>query len=234
MARQWGAIAAVCAGAMGLTSCGLFGAGDCLLTVGPMLTVEIRDRNGRAQGVGSTVTLVDGDARYPQTLRDDSLRVTYFQTAGASVVDVVVSKPFYQDAVVRNVRVSRNACRAGDTPPVTLPVVLALAPSAPAVRSAHLLPPRILLDREPYTTVYTFTAVVDANPGISTAVRWRLDGDTSGVSLDAQTGTVRYRCQRTSTYPTLQAIAVADTTVVATAALAIQGHPAAPNDPPCS
>lgn len=234
MRRQWmRGLGTLSATLLALSGCALTGTGDCEMFAAPMLTVEIRDAQGRAQAVGSTITLVTGEARFPQLLREDSLRTMYYQTAGASIVDVVVSKPYYQDVVVRNVKVNAKSCADRNARPVTLPVVLTLQPDAPVVRAVHLLPPRVLLDRAPYTTTYTFTALVDANPGVTTAVRWRLDGDSSGVTLDAQTGTVRYRCQRTSTYPRLQAVALADTTVVGTADLAIQGHPAAVNDPPC-
>ena len=234
MRTEWIGAGLAVSAALVLSSCNLFGEGDCTTVGYPLLTVEIRDAQGRAQAAGSTVTIVAGEARYPQLLRDDSLRTTYYQTAGASVVDVVVSKPYYQEVVVKGVKVGANSCLKADNRPVTLQVVLALAPNAPAVRAVHVLPARVLLDRAPYTTTYTFTALVDANPGVSTAVRWRLDGDSSGVELDAQTGTVRYRCQRPSTYPTLQAVALADTLVVGTAAVATPGHPAATNDPPCS
>jgi hypothetical protein len=115
----------------------------------------------------------------------------------------------------------------------TVPVVLTLAPGAPEVRSVRLLPPRILLDRAPYPSVAVFTPYVDANAGTSRAIRWRLSGDTGSVIFDHATGTFQYRCLATSGYLTVSAISVADSSVVGTAQLAVQGHPAAPTDPPC-
>jgi hypothetical protein len=60
-----------------------------------------------------------------------------------------------------------------------------------------------------------------------------LAGDTGSVAFDATTGTVTYRCLPKSGHPTVTATSVADSSVVAGAAVAVQGHPATDNDPPC-
>jgi hypothetical protein len=53
------------------------------------------------------------------------------------------------------------------------------------------------------------------------------------VAFDATTGSVTYRCLPKSGYLTVTATSVADSSVVACAAVAVQGHPATDNDPPC-
>jgi hypothetical protein len=53
------------------------------------------------------------------------------------------------------------------------------------------------------------------------------------VAFDATTGTVTYRCVSKSGYLTVTATPVADSSVVTGAAVPVQGHPAADNDPPC-
>jgi hypothetical protein len=53
------------------------------------------------------------------------------------------------------------------------------------------------------------------------------------VTFDATTGTVTHRGLSKSGYLTVTATSVADSSVVAGAAGAVQGHPATDNDPPC-
>lgn len=200
------------------------------------LHVTITDAQGNPQALGATVTIYDGTYRETDSTTYDPLSVYTADDRGGRRYDIQVSKPHYADAWVRGVETRGGGCVTGhEKTPVmrTVPVVLTLAPSAPQVRSVHLLPPRILLDRAPYPSVGTFTPYVDANAGTSRAIRWRITGDTGSVILDHATGTFQYRCLAQSGYIKVSAISVADSSVVGTAELAVQGHPAAPGDPPC-
>ena len=201
------------------------------------LQIPIRDARGNPLALNATVTLYDGTYRAEASAREDPLTVYAAADRGGRRYDIQVSKPYYTDVWVRGVDTPGGGCVTGhESTPVTrvLPVVVALAPGAPAVRSVHLLPPRVLLDRAPYPSVGTFTPYVDADPGVSRAVVWRLTGDTSSVSFDPTTGIVRYRCLARSGSLTIRAISAADSTVVGSADIAVQGHPAVLGDPPCT
>ena len=201
------------------------------------LQVEIRDAQGYPQALGATVTLYDGTYREQDSAIYDPLIVNTADERGGRRYDIQVSKPNYADAWVRGVDTPGGGCVTGhEKTPVTrtVPVVLTLAAGAPEVRSVRLLPPRMLLDRSPNPSVGTFTPYVDVNAGTSRAIRWRLSGDTGSVIFDHATGTFQYRCLAQSGYLTVSAISVVDSSVVGTAQLAVQGHPAAPGDPPCA
>jgi hypothetical protein len=201
------------------------------------LQVARRDAQGNPQALGATVTLYDAAYQEQDSARYDPLIVYAAQERGGRRYDIQVSKPHYTDAWVRGVETPSGGCVTGhETTPVTrvVPVVLTLAPNAPAVRSIYLLPPRVLLDRAPYPSAMTFTPYVDAASDGARAIRWRIAGDTSSVEFDPATGTVRYRCLARSALLTIRAISVVDSSVSGTAEVAVQGHPATPTDPPCS
>ncbi|MCC6241847.1 MAG: hypothetical protein IT353_03355 [Gemmatimonadaceae bacterium] len=200
------------------------------------LRVDVRDATGAPQALGATVTIYDGAYEARSQSIYDTLAIYAASERGGREYDIQVSKPHYQDTWVRGVATRGGGCVTGhEVPPVTrvVPVVLSLVSSAPPVRSIHLLPPRILLDRGPTREVGTFTAHIDTDVGVSRDLRWRIAGDTASVVFDDRTGTVRYRCLSRSGYLTVTAISVVDSSVVGRAEVAVQGHPAAPNDPPC-
>jgi hypothetical protein len=96
----------------------------------------------------------------------------------------------------------------------------------------RLLPRGTTLDRIIPKT--TFVPYFDADTGVSRSIIWRISGDTASVVFDSTAGTVTYRCLPVSGYLTLWGIARADTTIRDSVRVAVQGHPAATNDPPCS
>ncbi|MEP6833693.1 MAG: hypothetical protein ABJB74_09870 [Gemmatimonas sp.] len=198
--------------------------------------VSIRDLQGNPQALNAVVTLTDGSYREQDSSVYDPLNVNGAQERGGRTYDVLVSKPHYRDVLVRKVKAPGGGCVTGhekDPVTITVPVVLSLLDGAPAVRSVRLLPPHILIDRLRPDAV-SFTPYVDVNVGLSRAVLWRIEGDTASVSFDASAGTFRYRCLPKSGYITVTALSVADSTVVGRANLAVQGHPPAVSDPPCS
>ncbi len=199
----------------------------------PPINVTIRDQAGNAEALGSVASFSNGTIQVDARSSFDSLVIsggTYSQT-----YDISVRKPFYQDLVLHNVR-SGDGDRCGHPlgPVLTVQAALSLAAGAPPFRSLFLLPDRITLDRGRPGNNYSFTTVIDASPGVSRALRWRFTGDTASVGLDSVSGVLTYRCLKTSGYGTLTATSVVDSSVAASVAIAVQGHPAATSDPPCS
>lgn len=193
--------------------------------------VAISDAQGNPQALGAVVMIYDGTYSERDSAIYEPLYVRGAQDRGGHTYDIHVSKPHYQDVWVRGAKAPGGGCETGT---VTVPVVLSLTPSAPPVRSVRLLPPRILIDRQPNRGIASFTPYVDANVGLSRNVIWRMAGDTASVNFDAATGTFTYRCLPKSGLVTVTALSVADSTVIGRAEVAVQGHPGNATDPPCS
>jgi hypothetical protein len=199
------------------------------------LRLTIRDELGNAQALGATAILNDGTGLDPRGLHGDSL--TLQGGDDDRTYDILVTKPWYSDELVRGVHTPYVGCysgQGGPPPIVTVAITLHLAAGAPAVRSVHLMPDRVTLDRFESRNSATFTPVTDVNPGVSREVRWSISGDTNSVLFERSTGKVIYKCLPLSGYLTLIATSAADSSVFGTASVAVQGHPAAINDPPCS
>ncbi|CAN5763108.1 hypothetical protein BH11GEM1_BH11GEM1_36530 [soil metagenome] len=200
------------------------------------VVVAIRDLAGNPQALGATVTLLDGTYSEVHKQLDDPLSVYAAAERGGRTYDINVTKPYYNDVWVRGVKAPGGGCVTGhESSPttITVPVQLTVGAGAPPVRSVYLLPRQVLLDRAPSRTSWAFTPIVDSNSGVSRAVSWRLVGDTASVTFDQATGTLTYRCLPKSGYLTLTARSLIDSTVTGSAAIAVQGHPAVPSDPPC-
>lgn len=214
--------------AAGLSSCKEITGSGCIVAYPAAFDVTIRDQEGRSQALGSVVTFTWGSNRYLDSTLTDSLNV---RGGGPGVsYDIQVAKRYYRDTLVSGAY-SRDLGCGNAGPGVTVPVVLSLVAGAPPVRSLYLLPPGVLLDRG--KPPFAFAPVLDANTGLSRSVRWSIAGDTGSVTFDAASGTLTYRCLPKSGYLTMTATSLADSSVAATAAVAVQGHPAASNDPPC-
>lgn len=197
--------------------------------------VDIRDVHGNPQAFGAVVTLIDGSYVERDSSIYDALSVRGAQERGGRTYDIVVSKPHYLDKRINKVKAPGGGCvHANDHATVTVPVVLTLATDAPAVRSLNVLPRRKIIDRGPYGGTATFVPYLDVNPGISKSVIWRVGGDTASASFDPATATFQYRCLPTSGLIIVTALSSVDSTVIGRSELAVQGHPAAPTDPPCS
>jgi hypothetical protein len=197
------------------------------------VTVMIRDDIGNPRALGALVELYDGGYYERDSSIYSPLTVFGADERGGRTYDVRVTKPFYNEAWVRGVKAPGGGCvTRGVT--VEVPVTLGVAPNAPAVRSINLLPPRALLDRPGTAAGFAFTAYVDASPGTSQALAWSITGDTASVGFDPATGTVHYRCLPKSGFLTITARSLVNPAVFGTAEIAVQGHPGATSDPPCS
>ncbi|HEY9226546.1 MAG TPA: hypothetical protein VIP11_07875 [Gemmatimonadaceae bacterium] len=131
------------------------------------LRLEIRDASGNAQALGTTVTLTDGSYQETDSTGWDSLSVYAAGERGGRTYDIRISKPHHNDVEIRNVKTRGGGCVTGhESPPVmiTLPVALTLSPNAPPMRSVRLVPPHVLLDRAPYTSSFTPSIYIGANP----------------------------------------------------------------------
>ncbi len=218
-----------------VSACGVITGTGCAGVGYYALRMTVRDQTGRAAAIGSTVTVTDGS--YRETANPvDSVQLFAASDRANHTYDVRVTKPYYLDAVATGVRTRAPDCVTGherDPVTTTVPLVLRLAPNAPPVRSVHLAPDRILIDRIAGRQVASFAPVVDADASVSQAVTWSVSGDTASIEWNAATGIATYRCRATSGSVTVTARSVVDSTRSATAIVAVQGHPAAPNDPPC-
>lgn len=214
-----------------LTGCDAFTGQRVCTLVGfpPPINVAVRDGSGRPQALGAVATFQDGSATVGDSTRTDSLVISGGNYNGT--YDIFVSKPWYNTTVVRGVHAPQgDQCAGHHDRPITVPAVLALAFVSPPIRSVFLVPSGGTLDRGRNATLGLF---VDASPGVSRAVHWRVVGDTSSVSLDSTTNTLLYRCQVHTGYVTVTAKSIADSTLADSANFAVQGHPGSPSDPPC-
>jgi hypothetical protein len=200
------------------------------------ITVDVRDQNGRAAAYGSRVTFTDVDDGFTEILSEtfDSLRFYGLgdKAGDGRTFDVKVERPYYASSVTRNVKTVKVRCVTSPIA-VTVQTTIQLQAGAPSVRLVNIVQDRVLLDRPPYSSSVTFRTYVDANPEASQAVTWSITGDTASVFFDAVNGRVDYRCRPTSGYLTIRARSAVNPALSDTALIAVQGHPAASNDPPC-
>lgn len=190
----------------------------------------VRDAAGTPQALGAVASFSHDSSVIPYN-PSDSLNIV--GGYAGFTYQVRISKQYYADTVVSGLSVAGIGVCDRPSTQVKVPIVLSLVPGAPPVRSVFVRPSWVELDR-PNAETANFSTVMDANPGLSHAVRWSIIGDTGSVFLDAATGTLTYRCLPKSGYLTLTATSVADSTVVGRASIEVQGHPAATGDPPCS
>lgn len=179
-----------------------------ILVPDPPINVAIRDTLGRGQALGATVVVRHASGGLDSTVNtgSDTVHVRAgFPAAGS--YSVTVHKPFYRDVSIASVTVNAGECTGAIT--TNVPVILRLLAGAPPVRSVGLLGGTVFLMAA--TDTAKLTAVVDADPGLTTAVSWRL-ADTTLATVSAS-GTVHARCTTLGGTDTVTAVSVADTTV---------------------
>ena len=189
----------------------------------PGLDVAIRDSLGRGQALGTTVVV------RPATGAPDSAVSTGRDTvhvlagfAAAGTYGVTVHKPFYRDATFPSVSVNAGECAGAIT--ANVPVTLRLVAGAPPVRSVGILGGEVFLVLP--TDTATLTAVVDADPGLTTVVTWH-SADTT-LAMVASSGLVSARCSRVGGTDTVTAVSVADTAVRAKRLVVVAKQPSCP------
>ena len=173
----------------------------------PSLDLEIRDASGRGIALGTKVVVSRGTDSVTTTGFDTLHVRAGFMSAGTFTIRV--TRPFYRDSIVRDVVVPQEKCSFTLT---HVPVTLKLAPGAPPVRSLAIYGVDFLyapgVQRQ-------LGAWLDADPGVSSTVAWRLS-DTTLARIDAN-GLVTAKCSLAGGTDTVMATAVADTTVKAKA-----------------
>jgi hypothetical protein len=206
---------------------------SCVGIIPDAFAVTVRDQAGAPQALGAIAKFIRASNSIPYESQGDS--VIILGGYANFTYDIQVTKAYYVDTIVHGLFTKPiDSCGDAGRVPVTVPVVLTLAPGAPPVRSVFALASGVELDRSPAAQMITFTPFVDANPGLSRAVTWRITGDTGSVTFNPANGAVGYRCLPKSGKVTVTASSVADSTVSGGASIEIQGHPAADSDPPCS
>src|SRR2546430_17034949 len=153
------------------------------------IDLKVRDPFGRGQAVGTTAIVHSGSGIDQQAFVRDTLNIEgAFNEVGT--FSVTVTRPFYLDATIANVRVTPNGCVVNTT---TVPVALQLAPGAPALRALTIVGATFLDHAGAQATLLPY---FDANPDVSTAVTSQVnqgavasgDGDGGGTAKSTKSG----------------------------------------------
>jgi Bacterial Ig-like domain (group 2) len=195
---------------------------DCAGTGGPSVVVRVRDQRGRPAAFGTTIVIQDG------AFRDsvDGAHPLSELNVGAGerrpgTYQVRLYKPGYKPVALSNVNAPGDtACRYA-TPSDIRDVTLELLPNAPRVRSIILEPSAIGFGLPNLTE--QMRAIVDADSGVTTAVRWS-SSDTTVVTV-SPTGVVRSQCRTVAGEAIITATSVADPTVRGKASVAVYAIP---------
>ncbi len=182
-----------------------------IVAYSPGIDLLIRDASGRGQALGTTVFVYRATDSVTTTGSDTlHIRAGYIDPGSFRVR---VQRPFYQDAVLPSVVVRPGQCNVVVT---SVPLTLALAPGAPALRSLTVYGADFLyapgVQRQ-------LSARFDADASVPTTVNWRLS-DTTLARIDA-TGLVTAKCTTVGGADTVTVAATADTTVKAKAVFSV-------------
>ena len=176
------------------------------------IDLKVRDPFGRGQAVGTTAIVHSGSGIDQQAFVRDTLNIEgAFNEVGT--FSVTVTRPFYLDATIGNVRVTPNGCVVNTT---TVPVALQLAPGAPALRALTIVGVTFLDHAGAQATLLPY---FDANPDVSTAVTWQVN-DATLASVDAN-GVVTAKCTKSGGTVKVTATATADGTTSASASIGV-------------
>ena len=201
----------------------------CVGTGGPSVAVRVRDQRGRPAAFGTTIVIQDG--RFKDSV--DGSRAAFSDVAvGAGerrpgTYEVRLYKPGYKPIVLHDVKAPGDTICRYATPSDIREVTLEPLPNAGPVRSVVVLPPAMGLGLPNLTE--QMHAIVDADSGVSTAVRWS-SSDTMVATVSA-TGLVRSKCRTAPGEAVISASAVADPRVRGTASVTVY---APPNGESCS
>jgi hypothetical protein len=178
----------------------------------PGIDLLVRDKFGRGEALGTTVTVHQSNDSLVTT-GIDTLHVNAGYT-NAGTFSVHVSRPFYRDTVLSNVVVQAGDCSVLTT---HLALTLQLAAGAPAIRSIGVLGADFLVNPGEQRPL---TARFDADPNVPITVIWRLS-DATLAQIDND-GVVTAKCSLAGGIETVTAIAIADTTKQGSAKFGVQ------------
>jgi hypothetical protein len=140
----------------------------------PSVVARVRNQFGKPAAIGSAVTIRKRGYVLTREGFQDSLRVWLEDGHNEDgVFELFAVKPWHEDAYIRRVSVSGDAC--GVVSPTQVDVTLELLPGAPPVRQVVLNPNAPFLD---CSFSAPLTAHVEADDSVSGAVTW-LSRDTA-------------------------------------------------------
>jgi hypothetical protein len=169
----------------------------------PGIELSIRNQFGQAEATGVVVKVLDAKRTPGGWLQTDSLTLTVNDIL-AGTYTVELSKPFYRDTTISSLVVLEGPC-PGWVQTTNKTVVLQLAAGAPPVRSVAVYGTDFLATPGSQARL---VAAVDADPGLSRDVTWRL-ADTTMARID-QTGLVTSKCSTRGGVDSVTATSVAD------------------------
>ena len=208
----------------------VFGPQSCGVAPGSAFNVITRDQFGTGQALGAVVVFHDDSSGHADTTSrlDDTL--SDYGGVQNRYYDIQVSKRYYTDGWARHVITYPDGCGLGLS---RVTVTIQLIPGSPAIRTMNMLPQAFWLDPAEDQPTLTFRPFIDADPGVSRAVRWTITGDSTAATFDPVAALLTYHCQPLTTHTTFTATLLADTTLVASSLVTVQGHPVSAADPRC-
>lgn len=179
----------------------------CVGTGGPSVMVEVRDSRGRPAAIGTTIVIQEG------TFKDsvDGAHAISELHVGAGErrpgrYEVRLYKPGYKPVILRDVMAPGDTrCRYAE-PTDIRKVTLDLNSTIPGVRSVTVLPPRMGFGVPEED--FELRVIVDADSGVSDAVRWT-SSDTTVARISAA-GVLHTKCRATPGEAVITATSVAD------------------------
>jgi hypothetical protein len=204
------AIVASCGGDKPTANCGQPVLG--VIIFAPGIDLLVRDPFGRGQAIGTSATIRGSDGTTDQTRAEDTLHLVS-EANRTGTFTVTVTRPYYRDATITNVKVTPNGCFPNTT---TVPVTLQLAAGAPSLRAMILLGQQFL--DAPGAQAHLVTHF-DANPDVSTAVTWDVNSPTL-ASVDAN-GIVTAKCTTTGGTVTVMATSLVDPSITSSVNLGV-------------
>ena len=177
----------------------------------PSVVVSVRDRDGRAAAIGTTLTLVGAadlvNGGKPLKGFSDSLMMYAGGNSVAGPMDVVITKPWHVTTSLRGLKMSVNQC--GVITPAKIGFSLKRAANAPPVRQVVVDPFAHAYNRS--GIIERLRAVVLADDSMSQEVVW-LSRDPSVASVTTD-GLLASRCRKTPGATYVVASAIADLSV---------------------
>ena len=179
----------------------------CVGTGGPSVMVEVRDHRGRPAGIGTTIVIQEG------AFKDsvDGAHAISELHVGAGErrpgrYEVRLYKPGYKPVILRDVMAPGDARCSYAVPTDIRKVTLEPNSTIPSVRSVIVLPPSMgfgVPEEE-----FQLRAIVDAESGVSDAVRWT-SSDTTVATISVA-GVLRTKCRATPGEAVITATSVAE------------------------
>ena len=224
------------ASTLGLTACGqiseIFGTtvSGCDVGPGPAFNVITRDQNGTGQALGALVIFHDDSTSHADSAYRTNDTLSDFGGVQNRRYDIQVSKRYYKDGWAIDAITPGDKCGLGSS---KITVVVTLIPGSPPIRSMNMLPSAFYLDPGEDDSTVTFRPFIDADPGISHAVRWTITGDSTAATFDPVTATLTYHCQPLTTHLVFKATLLADSTFSDSSMITVVGHPTEAADARC-